>query len=146
MAIFSNIYDILRAPVGAAWPECLTAGIFEAEDLETIPWDQLPVNYAAIVCSAADKVVASTAGIAFNIPVRFLFMGEIGTSAKRRALRQHLDDMLDYLDTHAVPNAQVVSYDGVAWGNQIEANRLLEGKSSQHRLVEFRCTVLVGYC
>ena len=145
MPILSTFYESIRAAVVAAWPETAAIGVYETEDIETIPWETLPVNYAGIVASNATKFEAGAAQIAFTVAVQLLYMGEVGEAGQREALRQKLDDMLSYLLSHMLSFGQVYSYDGMDWGKEIEANTVLAAKNHAHRLVRFSCTILIGY-
>jgi hypothetical protein len=141
------VYNALRVAAYTQWPQIIPdnggGGIWEGEDIQTIPWEDLKPPFAAIVCGGANKIILGAQEIAFIMDVQLCLTQAIDGTLD--PIRQSLEDMLVYLLNTQLQAGQVWEYQGLSWGPEIPGNSVFISKQYKHRVGMIRLSVILGY-
>lgn len=145
MAIIVPTLQGLKTAVQAAWPDVASPSIFRGETQESIPWGDIPVNSAVIAASNFQKTDIGANQIAFAGSIQIFRVCKWGAAGQDDTAIGYLDTLLLYLINNALPAGQIQTYDGMDWGDEIQANAIVIAKNYNTRLIRLSCTVLIGY-
>ena len=139
-----TLYDALRTVVAATWPDVDPDGIFEADHLDMIPWQDLTPPYAVLAIGSMpqDTATGPADGLCYLPVVDIFYVATV--SGPRSAIRAKLEALRDALWYGPLALGQVRSLPSMDWSADLPANQVLAAKGMSQRAGRLQVGILVG--
>jgi hypothetical protein len=134
----------VAAHVLQVWPEVPPAQVHEVEDLELLPWEDLPPPYVGIYCAEFTRGEWGSANLSFNFPCEVYLVQLV--SGPSTGLRGKLEVLIDHFwPRNPLTTGQV--WDIGDWGTSrdLEPNRRFIEAGSQRRAGMVQLISQVGF-
>jgi len=139
-----TLYDALRTVISTVWPEVDADGIFEADHLDMIPWQDLTLPYSVIAISSMpqDTDLASLDSLAYLPVVEIFYVCAV--DGPRSPVRAKLEALRDALWTGPLRIGQVRSIPSLDWSSDLVPNQVLAAKGMGARAGRIQVGILIG--
>ena len=137
-----GLFVALRAVIAAAWPEVVSAGIYEADHADQVPWSELGVPRAVVAISALTATTewgSTIDNYIATVEITYLCQIEGPLSpirSKLMAIRRAIN--LSAIQTPQGANCLL------DWSDMLRVNAVLKAEESDIRAGMFRFTALCG--
>ena len=119
-AYIDDFITAVRAQVLASWPDVAAEGVYEAEDIERIPFEDLTPPYAVLVMSdLTDAEDGGTANHAYNCDVEAWYFGATVNPA---TIRAKLETLRDEMEDAELATGQVIDIGALSWSAALAPN------------------------
>ncbi len=146
-AYLEDTFAVVRAAIAATWTDAPAGGIWESENAEMIPWDDMAPPYAVMLVE--EMPLAPEWGlnvIAYAPDVQILYVAEVDGDSDN--IRAKLEALRDYLLVTGLPGGsygqQVHDVTGLSWSEDLEVNQVFAARNYSHRAGRLVVKVLVG--
>jgi hypothetical protein len=143
-AYLETLYDGLRTIISAQWPDVDATGIYEADHLDMLPWENLTPPYAVISISsmAQDTTIAAVDALAYLPMVEIYYVALV--SGPRSPIRAKLETLRDALWQSVLEVGQVWNIPSLDWSADLPANQTLAVKGMGMRAGRIQVQVLLN--
>ena len=139
----NDLYAALRERIRTVWPEVVPNGIYEADHVESIPWEQLTAPYAVIAVSSMPRDPQwGAANQAYKPLVEIYRVDEVKGPLSN--LRNELEALDTDLSLAALTSGQTMRVEDLCWSLELEPNQVFVSKRMPHRAGRLSVTCLIG--
>src|SRR6267378_3301674 len=132
-AYIDALYTAIRLAIYTTWTDVQTNGIWEGENLEMVPWEDLTPPYAVFVWGEF-PLSEEWCGIDTDIYEGLVHIFWVGaTTGDSSAARLKIEALRDYLRDGSMSAGQVVRVQQLRWDNEMEPNKTFAEKNYTHR-------------
>lgn len=128
--------------MASVWSDVPPNGIWETEDVEKVPWEDLTAPYAVIIMGEVTSADWGGDNAAYEIVPEIYYIG--GSTGDSTAARAKIEALRDSLMGTNLPTAQVLDVVGLSHDNSLPPNALFAAKNYAHRAGRLRAQMLCG--
>lgn len=145
MPYLNDFYDGLRSAIltTSVWDDCQTGGVWEAEHLEMVAWEDLKPPYAVMHISTMQRGKQwGVSNLAYEFPVRIFYVAAI--SGPSSNIRTKLETLRDFLRVTPLTKGEVRDIPMLTWSNDVYPNNIFIAKNTPYRAGILTADCIIG--
>lgn len=142
-SFLSTLVTDIRAAIATTWTDVKANGIWEAEQLDMIPWEDTTVPFAFFILGQAqstDEYAADSACYIVNATIGYVGETAGGSSTQR----SKVEALRDALFTSGLAHGQILDVTSTEYDDNVEPNKYFAQKDYTHRAAILSAECLVG--